>query len=121
MLLSGREVVCKRFCGCWTSSDVVSVVMWTERGGGMLVLKLAGPMVKVTGPAYARLRGAAMVRVKGKAINSVGQGRGHLQRRLSVSSYHPCEERKSSEKIQIIPILHGQMKVSHAHIHIIRS
>jgi hypothetical protein len=69
--------------------------MWTETGGGMMVLMSAWPMVRVVGLAYARLRGAAMVRVKREAINSVEQGPSHLQRRLSVSSYHPCGERKS--------------------------
>jgi hypothetical protein len=101
MLLSGREVVWKRFCGCWTSSDVVLVVVWTETRGGKLVLMMAWSMARVAGSAYARLRGGAMVRVERKAINSVEQGASHLQRRPSVSSHHPCGEGKSSEKYKL--------------------
>jgi hypothetical protein len=72
--------------------------MWTETGGGMMVLMLAWPMVRVAGLAYARLRGAAMVRVKRKAINSVEQGRSHLQRRLSVYRIVHVEKGRAGKK-----------------------
>jgi hypothetical protein len=76
------------------SSDVVSVVMWTETGGGKLVLMLAWSMVRVAGSAYARLRGTARVSVKRRATSFVEQGASHLQRRLSVSSHHAYARKK---------------------------
>jgi len=79
-------------------------------------------MARVAGLAYAGLRVAAMVSVKRRTIYAVEQRASHLHRRASVSLHYACGEGdERGKKYNIIPILHNQMKVSHAHVHIIRS